>query len=72
MDRKNQPIPPINLFWGTIFINSGIFWLLISFGLVGMPDNAITFLLKLSPLFWVILGIILFVHSDSEIEEVNV
>ncbi len=71
MDTKKQGIPPINLFWGTLFIIWGIFWLLISFGIVGMPDNAITFLLKLSPIFWIILGIVIFIHNDSEIEEVK-
>jgi len=71
MNEENQGISTNNFFWGSLFISWGIFWLLVTFGIVGVPHNTVTFLLKLSPIFWVILGIVLFVHSDSRIEEVR-
>ena len=66
-----QGIPTSNLIWGILFICWGIFWLIFTFGIAKARSDVMEFLLMASPLFWVVLGIILFFHDDSKIEEVR-
>jgi len=71
MNRKNRGISTSNLFWGTLLISWGMFWLILLLVDLDLPGRAVGLVVMLSPMFWIILGIILFFHSDSEIEEVK-
>jgi len=71
MTNNNDGVSLNNLVWGILFSAWGVFWLLVTFGLTGFPSDAMVFLIQLSPLFWVVLGLILFFHDDGKIEEVR-
>jgi len=71
VDTKETSISPTNLLWGTVFIVWGLLWVFVLSGVIEISSTAVNWFWRLSPLFWVVLGIIIIFHDDSRIEEVK-